>query len=74
MAETLYDSLMTQCKNRTITININIKDQRRAEGTRRDMAVAQEWNGSGMGLDAHSAAVNAVNGPAIRRRFIDGSL
>ena len=38
------------------------------------MAVTQEWNGHWMGVDAHSAAVNAVNGPAIRRRFIDGRI
>ena len=28
----------------------------------------------GMGVDTHSVAVNALNGPAIRRRFIDGRL
>ena len=38
------------------------------------MAVTQVWNVHWMGLDVHSAAVNAVNGPAIRRRFIDGRL
>ena len=34
------------------------------------MAVTQVWNGRWMGMDTHSAAVNAVMG----RRFIDGRL
>ena len=30
--------------------------------------MTEAWNDRGMGVDAHSAAVNAVNGPAIHRR------
>ena len=32
------------------------------------MAVTQAWNGRGMGVDARSAAVNAVKGPVMHRR------
>ena len=38
------------------------------------MAITQAWNGRGMGVDAYSADVNAVNVPVICRRFIDGRL